>query len=118
MASKMRVSIYLPTEYNPDPKRKRKKRRKIPREHHNRVMLELEQHFKERFQGTSTDFMIRKRTSGTWKGQIDKIEVISTDLNLTSEDLAWLRERKNEWKKKDRFDQEEMYVIYFPIMVV
>ena len=106
-----RIEISLPTRYNPDA---RGKRRLIPPEFFRITKNELMEHFAE--EGLSFEFLTRMRVFGEWKRSEDEILVMKIDVKMKAADSAWLRQYKEMLKK--RFQQEEIYIVYFDLIVV
>jgi hypothetical protein len=59
---------------------------------------------------------MRLRTYGEWKGIEDESFLIKIDVSMKAADSAWLRQYKEVLKK--RFEQEEIYIVYYDVIVV
>lgn len=108
---RQRVGVFLPVRRNPDA---RGKRQRFPAELFRVTKNELMGHFAQK--GLSFEFMTRTQTHGEWKGIEDEILLIKIDVRMKSSDSAWLKHYKEELKK--RFEQEEVYIAYYDIIVV
>jgi len=112
--STVRLYIYLPLEYNPDPEHPDPPRRPIPAALRDLVIAELEEYFGERFGGLTSELVIKRHVTGQWRGYEDTNRVFYMDLKLTLKDLRWLRTmRDTVWRQ--RFEQEAIYVVYHRI---
>jgi hypothetical protein len=108
---KQRVELYLPILYNPD---SRGRRKPIPAELLRITKDELTQYFAQ--QGLSFEFVTRTRIYGEWKGIEDEILLIKIDVRMKVSGPGWLKQYKEVLKK--RFEQEEIYIVYYDIIVV
>ncbi|MBI3951373.1 MAG: hypothetical protein HY314_13060 [Acidobacteria bacterium] len=64
----------------------------------------------------SYEFVMRTRTYGEWKGIEDESLLINIDVTMKAADSAWLKHYKEVLKK--RFEQEEIYIVYYDLIVV
>jgi hypothetical protein len=106
-----RIEVLLPVRYNPNVRGKRKS---IPIELFRITKNELMEHFAQ--EGLSFEFVIRTRTYGEWKGIEDESLLIKIDVKMKSSDPAWLRQYKE--MLKQRFQQDEIYIVYYDLIVV
>jgi hypothetical protein len=72
------------------------------------------EHFAQ--EGLSYEFVMRMRTYGEWKGIEDESLLLRIDVKLRSSDSLWLKQYKEVLKK--RFEQEEIYIVYYDLIVV
>ena len=66
--------------------------------------------------GLSFEFVTRTRIRGEWKGIEDEIFLIKIDVRMKASDSAWLKQYKE--VLKSRFEQEEIYIAYYDVIVV
>lgn len=104
-ASSVRVYIYLPLTYNPDPQGVRLP---IPDAEYYRVLTELETYLGTRFSGLSSEIYSKRHVQGIYKGLEEEMRVIHIDLELTRADRQWFRQMKEVWRQ--RFEQEELHI--------
>jgi hypothetical protein len=104
---KYRLEIYLPLLTNPDVQGRRKKQ---PVNLLKRTRDEIREYFRE------LGLTIDMGTIGIFKGQVEEQHIIQIDVSLSPEDVEWLKMKKKEWAQ--RFGQEEIYIIYYPITVI
>jgi len=108
---KHRLELYLPLQFNPDADQRRAD---VPPELLRETREELKNHFQEL--GISFDFITKDRTYGEYKGIVDELMLVMIDVKLSWTHRKWLRQYKE--TLKERFAQEEIYIIYFSISVV
>jgi hypothetical protein len=115
---RFRVSIYLPKEFNPDPKRPELPRKPIPPKLHDDTLEEIEKYLEKRFGivGLNIETFIRKHVTGQWKGMKDNIMVLHLDGEFTDSDFEWFKNQKEIWKV--RFQQEELYIVYYEMYLL
>lgn len=101
----------MPVRFNPDARGRRKR---IPAEWIRITKNELMEHFTQH--GLSFEFVTRTRTYGEWKGIEDEILLLKIDVKMKTSDPAWLKQYKDVLKK--RFQQEEIYIVYYDLIVV
>ncbi len=113
--SSVRLYIYLPLEYNPDPEHPERPRVEIPDALHDATITEIEQYLGERFEGLNFEFVIKKRPAhGRWQGIEDKLMVLHLDVTFSRKDFQWLKHVKDTtWKT--RYQQLKMYAVYHRI---
>lgn len=104
---KYRLEIYLPLLKNLNAQGKR---RKQPGKLLRKTRDEIRNHFQE--VGLTLDM----GTIGIFKGQVEPQHIIQIDISLNPEDIKWLETKKLEWAKQ--FEQEEIYVVYYPITII
>jgi len=104
---KYRLEICLPLLTNPDVQGRRKKQ---PVNLLKQTRDEIREYFRE------LGLTIDRGTIGIFKGQVEKQHVIRIDVFLGPEDVEWLKKKKGEWAQ--RFGQEEIYIIYYPVNVI
>jgi len=108
---RQRIEVYLPKQYNPDSQGIRKN---VPAELLRVVKEEVKQHFSEL--GVSFEFVTRARVHGEYKGIEDRLLVVTLDTRLKATDFAWIRQFKE--KLKRRFEQEEIYIVYYDVFIL
>ncbi len=67
-------------------------------------------------EGLSFEFVTRTRTFGEWKGTEDEHLLIRIDAKMRVSDSNWLKQYKE--VLKERFEQEEIYIAYYEVIVV
>ena len=67
-------------------------------------------------EGLSFEFVTRTRTFGEWKGVEDEHLLIRIDVKMRGSDSNWLKQYKE--VLKERFEQEEIYIAYYDVIVV
>ncbi len=108
---RQRIEIFLPLQHNPD---RRGKRQRISAELFRVTKNELMSHFAQ--EGLSFEFVTRTRTFGEWKGVEDEHLLIRIDVKMRASDSNWLKQYKE--VLKERFEQEEIYIAYYDVIVV
>jgi hypothetical protein len=104
---KYRLEICLPLLTNPDVQGRRKKQ---PVNLLKQTRNEIREYFRE------LGLTINRGTIGFFKGQVEEQHIIQIDVSLSPKDVEWLKMKKKEWAQ--RFGQEEIYVVYYPIAVI
>ena len=66
--------------------------------------------------GLSFEFVTRTRAYGEWRGIEDETMLFKIDARMKASDSPWLRRYKE--VLKERFKQEEIYIVYYDIIVV
>lgn len=108
---RQRIEIFLPLLRNPD---RREKRKRISAELFRVTKNELMSHFAQ--EGLSFEFVTRTRTFGEWKGIEDEHLLIRIDVKMRVSDSNWLKQHKE--VLKERFEQEEIYIAYYDVIIV
>lgn len=108
---RQRIEIFLPVRHNPN---FRGMRKPIPAEYFRITKNELMNHFAQ--QGLSFEFVTRARSYGEWMGMEDETLLFKIDVRMKSSDPAWLKHYKEVLKV--RFRQEEIYIVYYDVIVV
>ena len=119
--SRVRLYVYLPLEYNPDPEHPERPRAPVPAEHRRLAIREIEEYLGDRFEGLNYELVVRRRVvRGLWRDQerriiTDKMLLVHLDVDLSRRDFLWLKHLKDTvWAA--RFQQDKMYVIYHGIV--